>query len=176
MKKHLIPLSLFAGLIAILAIGLTLNPQKVPSPLIGKSASELDLPRLYSQERFTSSQMLGSPWILNVWASWCTSCKEEHSLLMTFAQNHFIKIIGLNYKDTPQAAKDWLLKMGNPYEMIIEDSQGKAGIDWGVYAVPETFVIDSKGIIRYKISGPLSEDILQQQLNPLLAQLRKEKP
>jgi len=174
MKKQLIPLGIFAALVAFLAIGLTLDPQKLPSPLIGKPAAEFDLPELYTQEPFSPSQLQGKPWILNIWASWCVSCRQEHKLLVDFSKGNQTIIVGLNYKDTPDEAKAWLKELGNPYTITVEDPQGKAGIDWGVYGVPETFVIDARGIIRHKFTGPLTKKRLREELLPLLAEFEKE--
>lgn len=174
MKKQMIPLSLFAGLVVILAIGLTLDPKSVPSPLIGKPAAQFDLPRLFSHESLTAKQLEGQPWILNIWASWCVSCKQEHQNLMAFASKHPTTIIGLNYKDTPNEAKAWLTALGNPYTFVVQDTNGQAGIDWGVYGVPETFVIDQQGIIRHKFTGPLTQQHINEELIPLLKKLENK--
>lgn len=171
MKKQMIPLSIFAVLVIILAIGLTLDPKQVPSPLVGKPAANFTLPQLYSNSPFSPQQLQGQVWLLNIWASWCVSCKQEHKLLVAFSQDFPIPIVGLNYKDDIQEAKNWLNELGNPYQFTVQDSQGQAGIDWGVYGVPETFVIDSQGIIRHKFTGPLTKESINNTLIPLLNEL-----
>jgi len=172
MNKQLIPLSLFAGLVVFLAIGLTLDPKEVPSPLIGKPAAEFSLDRLYSEKPFSPSELKGQPWILNIWASWCVSCKQEHKLLVNFSKTNNTTIVGLNYKDTPIEAKAWLHELGNPYQITVKDPNGRAGIDWGVYGVPETFVMDSNGIIRHKFTGPLTKKRINNVLLPLLKEMQ----
>ncbi|MBO1927000.1 DsbE family thiol:disulfide interchange protein [Thiomicrorhabdus sp. 6S2-11] len=174
MKKQSMPLIIFGALVIVLAIGLTLDPKDVPSPLIGKPASEFSLPELYTQEPFSPTQLKGEAWILNIWASWCVSCRQEHEVLVEFSEKYPTKIVGLNYKDTPEEAKAWLKQFGNPYQITVEDQQGRAGIDWGVYGVPETFVIDKKGIIRHKFTGPMTRKRVNDELKPLLAQIDKE--
>ncbi|BBP46684.1 thiol:disulfide interchange protein [Thiosulfatimonas sediminis] len=174
MKKQSLPLIIFGALVVILAIGLTLDPKAVPSPLIGKPAAQFSLPELYTQEPFSPTQLKGETWILNIWASWCVSCRQEHEVLVAFSQKNTTKIIGLNYKDTPDEAKAWLKEFGNPYQITIEDAQGRAGIDWGVYGVPETFVIDAQGIIRHKFTGPMTQQRVDKELLPLLAQIAQE--
>jgi cytochrome c biogenesis protein CcmG/thiol:disulfide interchange protein DsbE len=175
MKKQMIPLSLFAGLVIFLAIGLTLDPKEVPSPLIGKPAAKFSLERLYSETAFSPSELKGQPWILNIWASWCVSCRQEHKLLVNFSKQNSTTIVGLNYKDTPEEAKAWLKELGNPYQITVQDPKGRAGIDWGVYGVPETFIMDANGIIRHKFTGPLTKDRVKNQLLPLLKQLENER-
>jgi len=176
MKKQMIPLSIFAALVIFLAIGLTLNPKDVPSPLIGKPAAEFKLKQLGSDEPFSPSQLKGKVWILNIWASWCVSCKQEHKLLVDLSNNEVLKnqyaLVGLNYKDTTTEALDWLQKYENPYHFVVEDPNGRAGIDWGVYGVPETFVIDKEGIIRHKFTGPLTKTLVKETLIPLLKELK----
>lgn len=174
MKKQSMPLIIFGALVIVLAIGLTLDPKEVPSPLIGKPASEFSLPELYTQEPFSPTQLKGEAWILNIWASWCVSCRQEHEVLVEFSQKSNTKIVGLNYKDTTDEAKSWLKQFGNPYQITVEDQQGRAGIDWGVYGVPETFVIDKQGIIRHKFTGPMTRKRVNDELLPLLAKIDKE--
>lgn len=171
MKKQSMPLIIFGVLVIFLAIGLTLDPKEVPSPLIGKPASEFSLPELYTQEPFSPTQLQGEAWILNIWASWCVSCRQEHELLVEFSKENPTKIVGLNYKDTTDEAKAWLKELGNPYQITVEDQQGRAGIDWGVYGVPETFVIDKAGIIRHKFTGPMTKKRIKNELLPLLAEI-----
>ena len=154
----------------LLGIGLTLNPRELPSTFINKSAPEFSLALLSTpQTKFSPSDCQGQRWILNVWASWCVACRVEHPLLNQLANNTNIPLIGLNYKDQANDAKQWLDDRGNPYIKIPMDISGDAGIDWGVYGVPETFVIDEQGIIIYKHTGPISAQILEQQILPLFA-------
>ncbi|MDX1353597.1 MAG: DsbE family thiol:disulfide interchange protein [Thiomicrorhabdus sp.] len=174
MKRQMIPLAIFAGLVVILTFGLTLNPKDVPSPLIGKPALTFELPRLFADEAFSSKQLHGDPWLLNVWASWCVACKQEHQNLMVFAQKNSTPLIGLNYKDTPNEAKQWLDKLGNPYSYVVQDTHGLTGMNWGVYGVPETFVIDQQGVIRHKFTGPLTRKRIDEELMPLLQKLHHE--
>jgi cytochrome c biogenesis protein CcmG/thiol:disulfide interchange protein DsbE len=112
-------------------------------------------------------------WLLNVWASWCVACRQEHPLLVELARQKAVPIIGLNYKDRPDAAKAWLAKLGDPYDLSVKDIDGRIGIEYGVYGVPETFVIDKNGVIRFKQIGPITEDVWKQKLLPMLEQLRK---
>ena len=176
MKKQIIPLSIFAVLIAFLGIGLTLNPKEVPSPLIGKPAADFAIDDLLTGENITKQRLMGKPWVLNIWASWCSSCRQEHELLVELSQKYPVRIVGLNYKDLEEEAKLWLTNLGNPYEYTLFDPNGKASIDWGVYGVPETFVIDAKGIIRHKFTGPLTKQSIEKTLVPLLNDLRTSSP
>ena len=154
----------------LLGIGLTLNPRDLPSTFINKSAPEFSLALLSKpQTKFSPSDYQGQRWILNVWASWCVACRVEHPLLNQLANNTNIPLIGLNYKDQANDAKQWLDDRGNPYIKIPMDISGDAGIDWGVYGVHETFVIDEQGIIIYKHTGPISAQILEQEILPLFA-------
>jgi cytochrome c biogenesis protein CcmG/thiol:disulfide interchange protein DsbE len=171
MNKQWLPIGIFSLLVAFLAIGLTLNPKEVPSPLIGKPAPDFTLPLLKQTQTLSTRALQGRVWLLNVWASWCSSCKQEHALLVRFAQNHTLTMVGLNYKDTPLEAQNWLDALGNPYTFVVQDQTGQAGIDWGVYGVPETFVIDATGIIRHKFTGPLTQKRLDDELRPLLKTL-----
>ncbi len=154
--KRFMPLIIFVALVALLGIGLTLNPRLVPSPLIGKPAPEFDLPLLLSEGSFTNKDLIGHVTLLNVWASWCFACRQEHETIKHLSRNG-VRIIGLNYKDEPDDAKNWLARLGNPYQAIAVDYNGRIAIDWGVYGAPETFLIDKKGIIRHKVIGPLSD-------------------
>ncbi|NPA71445.1 MAG: DsbE family thiol:disulfide interchange protein [Gammaproteobacteria bacterium] len=176
MKKNMLPLTIFTVLVGFLAIGLTIDPTELPSPLVGKPAAEFELKKLYSEETFSPSQLKGEPWILNIWASWCVSCKQEHTLLVEFSKQNSTTIVGLNYKDTTPEAMLWLSELGNPYQITIEDPKGRAGIDWGVYGVPETFVMDAQGIIRHKFTGPLTQERIDNTLIPLLTQLKSGQP
>jgi len=175
MLKYLIPLIIFIVMGVFLAIGLKLNPTEIPSPFIGKpapafSASRLDNP----EQKLSPADLKGKVWLFNVWASWCVSCRAEHPVLNQLAQQHAAPIIGLNYKDAREDALNWLNKLGNPYDMSVSDQEGRIGIDWGVYGVPETFVVDKKGIIRHKHTGPVTPETVQQTLLPLIAKLQAE--
>jgi cytochrome c biogenesis protein CcmG/thiol:disulfide interchange protein DsbE len=170
----LVPLVLFILLAAFLLRGLWLNPREVPSPLIGKPAPQFTLPKLQSDAQFASKDMLGQVWIFNVWASWCTPCRAEHPLFNQLATQKLVPIVGLNYKDTPQAAKRWLAELGDPYVFTVADSDGRVGIDYGVYGVPETFVIDKKGVIRHKHIGPVTPEAMQKKIIPLVRELQTE--
>ena len=176
MARSLIPLALFIVLAIILGIGLTRDPKLVPSPLIDKPAPTFELSRLYEPEQtFSEKDFIGQVSILNVWASWCGACRQEHPFLMKLAEEKAITIYGLNYKDTRADAKRWLQQYGgNPYNVIGYDDSGRAGMDWGVYGVPETFLIDKKGRVRYKHVGPLHSEIWQEQLLPLIQKLQAE--
>lgn len=168
----LIPLVLFLALVGFLAKGLTLDPREVPSPLIDKPAPEFRLPTLPATGTdFKSADMQGQVWILNVWASWCRACVTEHPLLVDMAAEQRLPIMGLNYKDTPEAAMAWLGQLGNPYNRILDDREGRVGLDWGVYGVPETFVIDRSGQVRYKHIGPLNETAIENIVEPLIEEL-----
>jgi cytochrome c biogenesis protein CcmG/thiol:disulfide interchange protein DsbE len=170
--KFLIPLSLFVLLAVFLAVGLRLNPREVPSPLIGKPAPEFTLPTLHQPEATISRKdLLGQVWILNVWASWCVACREEHPAVVEFGRRKIVPIYGLNYKDTRDAGMQWLARLGNPYVASLFDADGKLGIDFGVYGVPETFVIDRQGVIRFKHIGPMTPQILREQIEPLVKSL-----
>jgi cytochrome c biogenesis protein CcmG, thiol:disulfide interchange protein DsbE len=167
------PLIGFVLLAALLAVGLKLKPREVPSPFIGKAAPEFKLPHLGHPGRtLRPADMLGRVWLLNVWASWCAPCRDEHPLLVALAREHKLAIVGLNYKDDPRNAQEWLIRLGDPYHASLIDRDGRAGIDWGVYGVPETFVIDAAGIVRFRHAGPLTPEIWTQQLQPLLLGLR----
>lgn len=154
--RRFMPLIAFAVLVVLLAIGLTLNPRLVPSPLIGKPAPAFELPLLLKEGSFSNKDLIGHVTLVNVWASWCFACRQEHETVKHLSRNG-VRIIGLNYKDEPEDAKQWLAKLGNPYQNIAVDYDGRAGIDWGVYGAPETFLIDQQGIIRHKVIGPLSD-------------------
>ena len=172
MKRFLIPLAIFVLLLGFLGLGLQLNPREVPSPLIDKPAPNFTLGVLGNQaSSFTPTQMRGQVWLLNVWGSWCVACREEHDLLMALSEQKLVPMIGLDYKDKVADAEIWLKERGNPYVLSISDSKGQVGIDYGVYGVPETFVIDRDGVIRYKQIGPLTPQILQEKILPLIQKL-----
>jgi cytochrome c biogenesis protein CcmG, thiol:disulfide interchange protein DsbE len=172
MKRYLIPLGVFLVMLGFLAVGLGLNPREVPSPLINKPAPAFTLPTLAAPEKSISLQDLrGKVWILNVWASWCVACRVEHPLFVEFAKTGAVPIYGLNYKDKRDDAVRWLGNFGNPYQQSLVDSEGLVGIDFGVYGVPETFVIDKAGVIRLKHIGPVTPEVLQGTILPLVKKL-----
>ena len=192
--KFLVPLLLFFGLAGFLAFGLTLNPREVPSPLIDKPAPDFSLARLDQPEQtFALKEMKGEVWLLNVWASWCVACLEEHPVLVRMAQQKLVPVVGLNYKEVRgdgainargmaleaetsmaiERARTWLKDHGNPYVLSVLDIDGRVGIDFGVYGVPETFLIDREGRIRYKHIGPITPDALQNVLMPKVEELRR---
>jgi len=170
MSRYLLPLLIFGVLLGLLAIGLGKDPRRVPSPFIGKPAPVFDLPQLHAPEqRLTMEMLRGHPLLLNVWASWCVECRHEHALLMQLATERQVAIYGLNYKDPRADALRWLEEWGNPYVLTGADQDGRVGIDYGVYGVPETFVIDATGVIRYKHIGALTEQAVREKILPLLA-------
>ena len=170
--RYLLPLAVFVILVGFLAVGLNLNPREVPSPLIGKPAPGFTLTRLDDAAKtIRREDMLGKVWMLNVWASWCVACREEHPHLVAFARTKTVPVIGLNYKDTRPAGLGWLARFGDPYDVSLFDVDGRVGIDFGVYGVPETFVIDKQGVIRFKHIGPVTPEIIQTRIVPLLKDL-----
>jgi cytochrome c biogenesis protein CcmG/thiol:disulfide interchange protein DsbE len=170
--KFLIPLAIFGALVAFCAVGLYLDPREVPSPLIDKPAPEFALTQLdQPAQTIRRADLLGKVWMLNVWASWCETCREEHPYLVEFAKTKAVPIYGLNYKDQREPAEAWLAERGNPYVASLVDSNGRVGIDFGVYAVPETFLIDKQGIIRFKQIGELTPDVLANTVMPLVRKL-----
>jgi cytochrome c biogenesis protein CcmG/thiol:disulfide interchange protein DsbE len=174
MKKALMPLVIFAVLVVSLAIGLTRDPHEIPSPLINKPASMFIAPILQTPaEKFSAKDMLGKVWLLNTWASWCVACRQEHPILMEFAKTKTLPIIGLDYKDQNTEGMKWLARYGNPYDQTITDQDGRIGIDFGVYGVPESFLIDKAGVIRYKQIGPVTDEALRDKILPLIRELQK---
>ncbi len=170
--RFLIPLGIFIAVAAFLFKGLSLNPKEVPSPLIGKETPEFSLPILNEFDtRFTNGDMLGKVWMLNVFASWCGPCLDEHPIIVNFARSTTVPVLGFNYKDRPQAATQWLDRHGDPYERVVVDLDGRIGLDYGVYGVPETFLIDRDGIIRYKKIGPLTRVDVSEDILPLIEEL-----
>ena len=174
--RFLIPLGIFVALVALFAVGLNLDPRKVPSPLIDKPAPAFDLQRLRQQDaRISQADFKQHPVSLfNVFASWCVACRQEHPVLMEIAKQKVLPVFGLNYKDERTDGLRWLGQFGDPYTAIAYDLDGRVGIDWGVYGVPETFVIDRKGMIRYKHIGPLTAESIKTDILPLLKQLEGE--
>ena len=194
MNRYFWLLGVFAALVVLLAVGLNLNPREVPSPLIGKPAPDFQLEMLGKPgETRSPSDMKGQVWLLNVWASWCVSCRQEHPVLVEFSRRSQVPIIGLNYKEVRgdgaldirriepaqevvmarQRASAWLSEHGDPYRFSVLDIDGRTGIDYGVYGVPETYVIDRAGIIRMKHTGPITPDILSSKILPLVGELSR---
>lgn len=172
MNKYFWILGGFAALVVLLAVGLGLNPRDVPSPLVGKPAPAFTLPVLAAPDRsFGPKDMQGKVWLLNVWASWCVACRIEHPVLVELAGTGAVPIYGLNYKDKRDDARAWLAQHGDPYVASIVDAKGLVGIDFGVYGVPETFVIDQAGVIRLKHIGPVTQEVLRDQILPLVKKL-----
>ena len=172
--RYLIPLVLFLALVAFLAIGLGRDPREVPSPLINQPAPAFRLVELRDPSRsFSSEEMRGKVWLLNVWASWCIACRDEHPMLLELARQNAIPIYGLNYKDKPTDAISWLNELGDPYVLSVSDLDGRVGIDYGVYGAPETFLIDREGVIRLKHIGPITPAVWKNKIAPLVAQLSK---
>jgi cytochrome c biogenesis protein CcmG/thiol:disulfide interchange protein DsbE len=173
--RYLLPLAAFLALAVLLGVGLGLNPREVPSPLVGKPAPHFELPQLHKPDAtFSQKDMLGKVWMLNVWASWCASCRDEHPVLVQLAKSGAVPIIGLNYKDKREDGIAWLARFGDPYLMSAYDEQGRVGIDYGVYGVPETYVIDKRGVIRYKRIGIVTPEIVGSKILPLVGELNRE--
>ncbi len=176
MNRFLLPLVAFIVLVIFLGVGLNLKPREVPSPLIDKPAPAFRVPQLHEETKTIAPEdMRGKVWLLNVWASWCVTCRQEHPLLVELARQNLVPIYGLNYKDKREAAIAWLTERGNPYIATAYDLEGNVGIDWGVYGVPETFVIDKLGIIRYKQIGPVTPEALRDKIIPLVKELNGAK-
>lgn len=192
MKKFFIPLGIFLVLVAFLAVGLKRNPQEIPSPLLGKPAPLFSLSTLDAGgAKFGPQDMKGKVWMLNVWATWCAACRDEHPLLVAFSKANQLPIVGLNYKEvqaqdapagrqlTPEdklrIARErsavWLQRLGDPYVVSVFDLDGRVGIDYGVYGVPETYIIDKEGVIRFKQVGAVTLETLQSQILPLVQKL-----
>jgi len=175
MLRYLIPLAIFLVLVVFLAIGLGRDPHEVPSPLINKAAPTFRLPQLKEPTKtFSAEDMRGKVWVLNVWASWCIACRDEHPLLLEYAKSGVVPIYGLNYKDKREDALGWLDELGDPYVLSAADLDGRVGIDYGVYGAPETYVIDQGGTIRMKHIGPVTEDVWSQQVLPLVQELNRQ--
>ncbi len=191
MKKVLIPLVLIIGLVVFLAVGLQRDPREIPSPLINKPAPDFSLFTLEGDAKFSPVDMKGKVWMFNVWATWCVACRKEHPVLVAFADKHQVPIVGLSYKEIQpqddaykapfetklQLARErsqvWLKRHGNPYVMSVMDLDGRVGIQYGVYGVPETYVIDKEGVIRYKRVGVVTPELLADKILPLIAALNK---
>lgn len=169
MWQRFMPLIIFALLVVLLGVGLTLNPRLIPSPLIGKPVPVFELPLLNQEGVFSSEDLKGQITLLNVWASWCYACRQEHETVKQISRSG-LRVVGFNYKDKKQDAMQWLAQLGNPYQVVIADEDGRGGMDWGVYGAPETFLIDRQGIIRHKVIGPVSD---QQNYDELMAAIKK---
>ena len=175
MIRYLVPLTVFALIAITLWKGLDQDPSQLPSPLIGKPAPEFDLPDMEkTEQRFTRDDLLGKVVLLNVWATWCSGCRDEHALLLRIADKEQIPIYAFNYKDDRTSALDWLQRFGNPYRQIGFDASGRVGLDFGVYGLPETYVLDRDGIIRHKHIGPLTEPVWQREVLPVVKALRQD--
>jgi len=175
MLKYLIPLGLFLVLVVFLAIGLSRDPAELPSALIDKPAPTFRLPQLKDPSKtFSAEDMRGKVWLLNVWASWCTACREEHPLLFEYAKSGAAPIYGLNYKDRREDALAWLGEFGDPYLLSAVDLEGRVGMDYGVYGAPETYVIDKNGTIRMKHVGPVTPDVWSKHILPLVQELNRQ--
>lgn len=173
MRRFILPLALFVVLVGFLAAGLRLNPREVPSPLIGKPAPDFKLTQVHAEHATISpADLKGKVWLFNVWASWCVACKVEHPVLMDLKRMNLVPIVGLDYKDKRPDALKFLAQGGDPYELSVMDVDGRVGIDWGVYGVPETFVIDQNGIIRYKHIGPVTAESLRDTILPMISKLK----
>jgi cytochrome c biogenesis protein CcmG/thiol:disulfide interchange protein DsbE len=175
MLKYLIPLALFLVLVVFLAIGLTRNPQELPSALIDKPAPTFRLPQLKQPDRtFSAADMRGKVWMLNVWASWCVACRDEHPFLFEYQKSGAVPIYGLNYKDRPEDALGWLGELGDPYLLSAVDLDGRVAIDYGVYGAPESYIIDKSGTIRLKHVGPVMPDVWEKKILPLVQELNRQ--
>jgi cytochrome c biogenesis protein CcmG, thiol:disulfide interchange protein DsbE len=175
MLRYLIPLGLFLVLVVFLAVGLSRDPREIPSALVNKPAPTFRLPQLKDQAKtFSAEDMRGKVWLLNVWASWCIACRDEHPYLFEYAKSGAAPIIGLNYKDRREDALGWLGELGDPYQLSAVDLDGRVGMDYGVYGAPETYVIDKSGTIRHKHVGPVTPDVWSQKVLPLVQELNRE--
>lgn len=173
-SRYLVPLLVFCGLAVALAIGLTLNPREIPSTLIGSPVPEFDLPPVQGRTLGLSSRDLrGEVSLVNVFASWCVECRVEHPIFMRLQSEGVVPIHGLNYKDRPEDASRWLDGLGDPYTRTGADVDGRVGIEWGVYGVPETFIVDRSGTIRYKHIGAVSPEVLRETILPMIEELRQ---
>ncbi|MFK7965844.1 MAG: DsbE family thiol:disulfide interchange protein [Burkholderiaceae bacterium] len=172
--KYLLPLAIFAGIFVFLFKGLSKDPSQIPSPLIDKPAPAFTLPLLGSEGEFSPADLKGKVWLLNIWGSWCAACLIEHPVFLDAAANKSLLMVGLAWKDDPQASVRWLRRHGNPFEIVISDVPGRSAIDYGVYGAPESFLIDKQGIIRYKKVGPFSTEEFNNELLPLAARLASE--
>jgi len=176
MIRRLLPLVSFILLASLLYVGVRMNSGRdtsaIPSPLIGKPAPAFSLPVLGDATRKISNKdLLGAPYLLNVWGSWCVNCREEHPQITALARSGKVRVIGYDYNDAPEDGQRWLAQFGNPYEIVIADQDGQAALDWGIYGAPETFLVDAHGIVRWKAVGGISDEVIRQQIEPQLAKL-----
>lgn len=175
-SRALLPLGIFLAMVALLFYGLQLDPRKVPSPLIGKPAPDFTLASLKDpSQTLTQEILLGKVSLVNVWASWCPSCRHEHAELMRIARNNDLQVVGLNWKDTRPEALQMLRQFGDPYAVSIYDPDNNSGIDWGVYGAPETFIVDAEGIIRHKHVGPVDARVWEEEIRPIVEQYQATK-
>jgi len=179
MNVRLLPFAGFVLVLALLGFGIFWSqrhdPREVPSPLIGKPAPQFSLPLLDDPSKKVGTQELaGEPYLLNVFASWCFACRDEHPILMQDGKRLGIKLVGFNYKDEPDDAKRWIAQYGNPYDVIVADFPGNVAIDFGVTGAPETFLVDAKGVIRYKYISPITPEVIATELLPRISLLKKE--
>lgn len=173
MLRFLVPAAVFVVLLGFLYVGLSLHPGEIPSPFIGKPAPALSVPTLHDEAKvLTSTDFAGKPWVLNVWGTWCVACREEHEALIQIARTKAVPIYGLDWKDDRASALAWLEQLGNPYDGVGFDFEGRVAIDWGVYGAPETFLVDGRGIVVYKHVGPLDMDIWRSKFIPLINKSR----
>ncbi len=173
--RYSIPLVIFAVIAAFLFKGLGMNPREIPSPLIGKSVPAFSLPSLeQAGTQITDKDLLGNIYLLNVWATWCVSCRAEHETLVELSRSGQVEIVGLNWKDDRDKAQVWLRQLGNPYLVNIFDEKGRTAIDLGVYGAPETFLVDTQGIIRFKHAGPVTLELFNTRILPLIEQLKSK--
>jgi cytochrome c biogenesis protein CcmG/thiol:disulfide interchange protein DsbE len=173
-NRFYLPITLFVALLVLLGAGLRLNPGELPSPLIGKPAPAFALAQLHQPDKtISTAELAGRVWMLNVWASWCGACRQEHPVLMEFANSGALPIYGLDYKDAQADGLSWLGQQGNPYVASAFDADGRVGMDYGVYGVPETFVIDKRGVIRLKHVGPLTREVIERRILPLIKELNR---
>ena len=173
MMRFILPLVVFLIMAAFMYVGLGLNPHEVPSPLVGKTAPAFALPQLHEPaKQFSPQDMKGKVWLFNVWASWCTACENEHPVFMELSRQNLVPIYGMDYKDKREDGEAWLRKHGNPYTLVVSDAEGRVGIDYGVYGVPETYVIDKQGVIQHKHIGAVTPKILDETILPLIKELQ----
>lgn len=176
MMRFIIPLVVIVMISVLLYQGLNSNPHEIPSPLIGKPAPVFTLPQLHEPgKKFSPQDMLGKVWLLNVWASWCVACKEEHTVLLALARQNVVPIYGVDYKDKREDGEAWLASGGNPYVLSVSDTEDSIGNDYGVFGVPETYVIDKQGIVRYKQAGAITSQSLKEKILPLVTELQNKK-
>jgi cytochrome c biogenesis protein CcmG/thiol:disulfide interchange protein DsbE len=173
MMRFILPFLVFMIMAAFLYVGLSLDPHEVPSPLVGKAAPAFTLPQLHEpSKQFSPQEMKGKVWLLNVWASWCTACESEHAVLLDISRQNLVPIYGMDYKDKREDGEAWLRERGNPYTLVVSDAEGRVGIDYGVYGVPETYVIDKQGVIQHKQIGPVTPQNWSEKILPLIKELQ----